>query len=324
MRASVIIPNYNGERFLGGCLDSLESQTRRPHKTIVVDNGSSDRSLDMARGHPVRPEVISLDENKGFACAANAGLRAADTEAVALLNNDAVTHELFIQEGLRAMELHPLVSMFACLMLDYERRDRVDSAGNEYGRDGRPRPRGRGLPARGFMNKAEVMCPCAGAAFFRRGLFDEVGLFEEGFFSYLEDIDLGLRARSRGHVCMFVPGSKVYHVGAGTDLLDRPGGKRVDSSERVHWIARNRVRVVARNWPTEYVFRWMPWLVFGIFRSAAYHAAVSRQIVPFIKGLADGARLFSSDRAYFQSNASDTSFREIARLMREGSVPWTP
>lgn len=334
---SIIIPNYNGERFLGPCLDSLASQTRPPDKVIVVDNGSRDRSLEIARGHRLAPDVIELERNFGFAFAANQGIEAVDSEMVALLNNDAVADPRWIESGLHAAKTYPEVDFFASLMLQLNDRDRVDSAGDMYICDGRPVSRGRGEPASGYNRPALVMSACAGAAFFRRVVFEELGGFEESFFAYLEDIDLGLRARARGHLCLYVPEAVVYHLGAGTRLDDRRGKKPVDSADRVYWIACNRLRVIARNWPLAYVIQWLPGLVFGLARSAAYHICVSGQGMAFFKGLAAGARLIPKDRLFFRKQKSmrpfgsgdseksgGWSFNDTALMIREGTSPWEP
>jgi len=320
LQICVIIPNYNGEALLGPCLDSILAQSRPPGQVIVVDNGSTDRSRELVRAHPLAPVLIELDRNLGFAAAVNQGIAKAEVDAVALLNNDAVADADWLRAGAEAMERYPEVSMFASLMLDFHGRARVDSAGDLYLRDGRPRPRGQGRPADQFTAPAEVFSACAGAAFYRKALLDELGGFEQSFFAYLEDVDLGFRARARGHRCVFVPDARVYHRGAATGLADRPGKKPVDSSERVFLIARNRLRVIARNWPASLVLRFSPWLVLGLFRSAAYHLFVSRQGGAFFKGIVHGVKAFAGDRS--SAPAAGPEFDDIVRLMREGSRPW--
>jgi len=322
MKTAVIIPNYNGAEMLTKCLESLAAQTRPPDSIIVVDNGSADGSAEAAENHSCRPLVIRLGENTGFARAANQGILNSDADLIALLNNDAEAMPGWMEAGIAAARSHPLVYLFASLMLDKKDPSLVDSAGDVYCRDGRPRPRGRGKPAAMYSEESEVISPCAGAAFYRRALFEEAGLFEEGFFSYLEDVDLGLRARARGHACLFVPGARVLHTGAATHLGDRQGKKNVDSAKRVRWIARNRIRVVARNWPSGFMIIWMPLLLLGLVRSAAYHVLVSRQGRPFFSGIMDGLKMFAADRAYFKKDRNKKSFQETARIMRQGGGPW--
>jgi GT2 family glycosyltransferase len=306
---------------------------------MVVDNKSTDRSREIVAGHPIGAELIALESNLGFAAAVNRGIEKANGDAVALINNDAAADPRWIESGLAAMGRNPGVSMFASLMLDYQDHDVVDAAGDLYPRDGRPKPRGRGESASLYREAVEVFSACAGAAFFRKSLLDELGGFEESFFAYLEDVDLGFRARARGHACLFAPEAIVYHVGAATDLGDRPGNKPVDSSGRVYWIARNRVRVVSRNWPAGFLVRWSHWLAFGLFKSAAYHVFVSRQAGAFFKGIIRGFLSIPGDRAFLrndmkarQSDGEDKprpgphppsgAYQEIARLMRHGAQPW--
>lgn len=327
MRVSVIIPNYNGENFLGACLDSLLGQTRRPERVIVVDNGSSDGSREVAARHPLAVEVLALDRNRGFAVGAQRGIQAAaDCEVVALLNNDAVADPRWLEAGLKAMAERLEVSIFTSLLLQSHHRDLVDNAGNLYPRDGRPLARGQGQRASGFGERAEVIGPCGGGAFFRFEVFKKiVGAFREDFVSYLEDVELGLRARRHGENCLFIPEAVVYHVGAGTALHDRPGQKPVDSSSRVFLIARNRVRLVALHWPLGQVLAWSPWLIFGLIRSALYHVFVSGQGRSFFQGLQDGARRFPADRReYHLMNQSwpASDFHELAEMMLKGARPW--
>ncbi len=330
MRLTVIIPNFNGEKYLGVCLDSLSRQTSRPDAVVVVDNGSSDGSVRLARSHRVRPDLIELETNLGFAFAANRGIGLAlekwgPGSAVALLNNDASADPRWLESGRDALARYPSVSMFACLMLDYFERDLVDSAGDLYPPDGRPASRGRGRRASGFAETAEVISPCGGACFFRSSLFEEVGDFEESFFAYLEDVDLGLRARALGHKCLFLPGAVVYHVGAATELSDKPGPKPVDSALRVRRIAANRVRLVSRNWPGERIKRWSPFLLKGLARGAAYHLFRSGQGAAFMKGLGEGLGLVRKDRDFYgaarASGRAETD-REVERLMIVGARPW--
>lgn len=321
MRISVIIPNFNGERWLPDCLDGLRGQTRAADQAIVVDNGSRDRSREIVRAHELHPELIELPENAGFAVAVNRGIRAAAGEVVALLNNDAVPDARWLEAGHAALARYPEVAMFASLMLQFSDHTRVDNAGDLYPRDGRPRPRGQGEPAAAYRETVEIASPCAGAAFYRKSLFAEVGEFEESFRSYLEDLDLGLRARRCGHRALLIPTAIVYHRAASTELHDRPGKKPVDSSERVRLIARNRLRLIARHWPAGFILRSAPWLMFGLLRSAAYHLLISGQARAFARGCGEGVRLMGADRREYHQ--APGSFSEIARLMREGVRPWT-
>jgi len=184
--------------------------------------------------------------------------------------------------------------------------------------------RGRGLRSSRFTEAVEVFSACAGAALYRRGLFAEAGLFEDGFFAYLEDVDWGLRARRRGSICVFAPQAVVYHRGAGTALWDRPGRKAVDSSARVRLIAGNRIRMLMRNYPARFLLAWSPWLAFGLVRSGWYHVFISRQGRAFFQGLREGAGHIAGDRGFFRREDGIGSFEDVAELVRAGERPWGP
>ncbi|OGP58946.1 MAG: hypothetical protein A2V67_12490 [Deltaproteobacteria bacterium RBG_13_61_14] len=320
---TVIIPNYNGRQVLPACLDSLARQLLPPAAVIVVDNGSQDDSRALVEGHPLRPRWIGFDHNRGFAAAVNAGIRAAQTPALALLNNDAAADPRWLLAGARGLLRHLQAAIFASLMLRREERDRVDSAGDAYTRDGRPRPRGRSRRAADFERVCETFSASAGAAFFRRRLFEEVGPFDESFFAYLEDVDLGFRSRLLGHRCLFLPEAVVYHQGAATQLGDRPGPRPEESGQRVRWIARNKIFVLGQNLPARLLFAWAPDIADGLIRSAAYHLLYSRQFPAFVAGTLEG--LFGLPRRCSRRRALQArrqiSLAELKRMILLGAWP---
>ena len=321
---TVIIPNYHGAALLPACLDALLRQRLAPAAVVVVDNGSRDDSREFALAHPVRPTLIAFPENRGFAAAVNAGIRAATTPAVALLNNDAVADPRWLEAGAEGLRRFPEADLFASLILRQSRRDRVDSAGDAFARDGRPRPLGREDRAAGYDRVREVFSASAGAAFFRRRLFEAVGLFDESFFAYLEDVDLGFRARLLGHRCLFLPEAVVYHQGAATPLADRPGTRPEESSRRVRWIARNKIFVLGLNLPGRWGLAWSPCLLAGLARSAAYHLLHSGQFAPFLAGTLEGlARLPGRwrERRDLQRRRR-VNLDDLAELVRRGARAW--
>jgi GT2 family glycosyltransferase len=323
VQATVIVPNLNGEKYLDACLSSLHLQSRPAAQVIVVDNGSADRSREIVAAHPLRPELIALPRNLGFAAAVNRGIAAAAHDAVALLNNDAEADPGWLAAGLHALEDTPAAAMIAALMLDYHDRDRVDNAGDLIGRDGRPRARARGGRGAELTGAVQVLSPCAGAAIYRRAALIALGGFAEDFWSYLEDVDLGLRALARGMRCRFVPAAVVYHHGAMTALGDRPGKKRVDSSERVYWIAKNRVRLLRRNFPAGRLALWAPALAFGLARSLIYHQLISGQGNSFRRGLSAGLGCWAEDGS-FQAAGAAAMKAPLWPWIGVEARPWTP
>jgi len=212
-RISVIVVNWNGMAYLGECLDSVRSQSYPDTEIIVVDNASGDGSREWLRGMPAGPRfsLIELDDNRGFAGGANAGIRAATGEFAALLNNDAVADRDWLRHLVEPMA-DPAVGMTASKILFYDRRNVIDKAGHLFYPDGLNRGRGAGEPDAGRFDRAEeVLFPDGCAALYRMEMLEDVGLFDEQFFAYGDDADLGLRARWRGWKCVYAPQARVYH-----------------------------------------------------------------------------------------------------------------
>ena len=211
---SAVVVNWNGADYLETCLASLFAQTWPHLEIIVVDNGSSDGSLALlhARYH-ARVTLIESPVNLGFAGGNNVGIRAAKGAYVALLNNDAVAHPDWIRALVEAAEADPRIGMCASKVLVLGADGVIDSAGLLMSPDGIGRGRGRLQRDDGTYGHAEdVLIPSGCAALYRRAMLDEVGLFDEDFFAYCEDSDLGLRGRLAGWSCRYVPGAVVHHA----------------------------------------------------------------------------------------------------------------
>ena len=204
---TVIIPTWNQKSLLQNCLQSLQRQ-KVPCHVRVVDNGSTDSTKEMVQS--TQPtfssnlEYVNLGCNRGFAEAANVGIRSASTEFVALLNNDTEADAGWVEAGVAALGRYPNYAIFASKIIDYRRRDQLDSAGDCYNRGGIPHKRGRGQSVKGFSEIKPVLAASAAAAFYRRSVFDEIGFFDEDFFMYLEDVDFCLRAHLAGHRCLYL------------------------------------------------------------------------------------------------------------------------
>ena len=236
----MIIPNWNGNRYLPGCLDSLRSQSYRRFEVLVVDNGSSDGSDRMVPERYPEFRLIPLGSNLGFAAAVNEGIRHAKGELIALLNNDAEAEADWLATMAAAAADHPEAGFFACKILLYDRRDLIHSAGDYYRADGVPGNRGVWEKDAGQFDREEyVLSACGAASGWRRQLFDDVGLFDESLFMYLEDVDLSLRAQMRGHRCLYLPASRVYH------RLSATGGGEIAS----YYCGRNFIAVVLKDLP---------------------------------------------------------------------------
>jgi GT2 family glycosyltransferase len=244
--AAVVIPCWNGRRWLDGCLESVQAQTRPPDELIVVDNGSTDGSPGHVRERFLDARVVELGRNTGFAGGANAGLRAAGSEVVALVNQDVRLAPDWLERACAALDAEPRAASVATKMLDLGDPSLIYDAGDVLRRDGACEQRGRFTRDDGrFDEPGEVFGACAGAALYRREAVLELGGFDERFFLYLEDADLALRLRLAGWTCVYEP-AVALHAGEGSSAPpERP----------VHaWAERNTLLLVARAFP----WRWLP------------------------------------------------------------------
>jgi GT2 family glycosyltransferase len=213
--ASVVIPTWNGADLLKDCLASLRGQTRRDFEIIVVDNGSTDGTAEILAADYPEARLIRLGENRGFAAAVNAGIRASQCDFVVLMNNDVEAAPRWLEELVDAMDTHAEVGACASRMLSHADPARIDSAGDQLGLFATSIGHGE-LDGPAFDEPRFVLSACAGAAAYRRQALDAVGGFDERFFAYLEDVDLGVRIQLAGWHCLYVPGAVVYHHGSAT------------------------------------------------------------------------------------------------------------
>jgi GT2 family glycosyltransferase len=213
----IIIPNYNGVNELKICYASLENQTYRDFRVILVDNGSTDNSVEFTKSTYPRHQVIMLDKNYGFAKAINSGIRfslSLDTcRYILLLNNDIELKEDFLAKGIETFQKIEDASFIAVKMMSYFKRDIIDDCGDFIkANGGSPFARGHGDLDTGQYDKPEyIFGACAGAAFYRKELFESVGLFDEDYFAYLEDLDLSFRLQLNGYKCYYNPEILCYH-----------------------------------------------------------------------------------------------------------------
>ncbi|MCP3676917.1 MAG: glycosyltransferase family 2 protein, partial [Deltaproteobacteria bacterium] len=186
---TVVIPNWNGKHFLKTCLDSLKNQTYTNHTIIVVDNGSTDGSVEFLDEFYPHVEVVRFPENRGFSAAVNGGIKRARGTYIALLNNDTEVDSRWLEELVKALERQPEVGFCASKMLNYYKRTIIDTIGDGFSRYGIAFKRGtRKKDAPRYKREEYLFGACAGASIYRKELFEDVGLFDEDFFAYLEDI----------------------------------------------------------------------------------------------------------------------------------------
>ena len=312
---TVVIPNWNGKRFLDLCLGSLRDQSFRAFETIVVDNGSSDGSIDFVREHFPEVDVVDLGENRGIAAAFNIGVEASDTEFVALLNNDTEQDQRWLGALVRAANAHPESGLFASKLVDFHDRRVLDGAGDAMRLSGLPYRLGHGEIDRGqFDEPGYVFGACAAAALYRKSLFEEIGNFDEDFVSYCEDGDLSFRAQLAGHRCNYVPDAVVYHMGSASS-----GGKRSPTATRLG--TQNSLNLLVKDLPLSAVPHILPFFVLGQFARLVTAAATGTLRV-HLEGLVGAWRhlpLMRQKRAEIQKR-KQLSDAEVRKLLRKSSL----
>ena len=246
--------NYNGKRFLQETLTSLLNQTHENLEIILVDNSSSDGSVKYVEENFPSVTLVVNGENLGFCGGNNRGIENAAGAYIATLNNDAVARPDWIEELLKVMGHSERIGMCASKMLFYDRGDIINSTGICISKSGAAWDRGMFEEDNGQFDKCEdVFGPCAGAALYRETMLDEIGLFDEDFFIYMEDVDLAFRARLGGWKCMYVPSAVVYHKHGGTVGFN--------SDFSVYHGNRNIIWNAIKNFPTELLVTSLPWII---------------------------------------------------------------
>ncbi|MCX7218012.1 MAG: glycosyltransferase family 2 protein [Burkholderiales bacterium] len=243
-KVTVVVVNWNGEQFLEQCLNALLYQTYTPHEIILVDNASTDQSLAIARRFP-SVRLLVLESNTGFAVANNLAIAAASAESewIALINPDAFASPHWLEELMAAANANPRFDVFGSKLINANHPTLLDGAGDAYHMSGLVWRMGHGaaipINAEGTH---EVFSPCAGAALYRRSALRETGGFDEDYFCYVEDVDLGFRLRLAGYRCLYVPESVAHHIGSGTT-----GGQH--SAFALYHGHRNLVWTFVKNMP---------------------------------------------------------------------------
>ncbi len=280
MRTTIIIPNYNGLHFMEQCFESLKKQTVKDFKVLVVDNGSSDGSVEWLKEHKI-PSIF-LPENTGFPGAVNTGIRAADTPYVILLNNDTVVAPGYVEALEEAIGRSKKIFSVSSCQIQMHEPSLMDDAGDMYSVLGWAYQRGVGQPVKRYEKSRRVFAACAAAGIYRREVFEKIGLFDEIHFAYLEDLDIGYRARLYGYENIYCPEAVVFHVGSGTS-----GSKY--NSFKVRLAARNNIYLNYKNMPGWQIALNSPFLLAGIFVKYAFFVKIGFG-KDYLSGLFEGIR----------------------------------
>lgn len=283
-KATVVIPNYNGIKFIRECLESLLAQDVpvSDYHIIVVDNGSTDGSRQLIEEEFPGISLIALPGNTGFCHAVNVGIEAAETPYVILLNNDTKAHPGFVGALCGALDARPEAFSVSARMRMWDDPGLLDDAGDRYCVLGWAYARGKGKPAVRYEAPAEIFSACGGAAIYRKSILKKIGLFDEGHFAYLEDLDMGWRARIHGCRSYYEPAAEVVHYGSAST------GSRYNE-RKTKLAAANSIYVIAKNMP---LLQWiwnLPFLLPGFLVKFLFFCG-KRMGILYLEGIREGLK----------------------------------
>ena len=288
MRSSVVIVTYNGRDRLARALESLELQTRRPDEVIVVDNASTDGTLEMLRNQHPDVVVLEQDENLGFGRAVNCGVAAATGDILVLVNNDMVCEPGFVEAMLRPFD-RPGVGMVAGVLLQEADPSRIDTAGLVFDRTMRAWEHLGDRPIVELDGAPAPAGPCGGAAAYRTDAFRALGGFDEAIFAYWEDADLAIRMRAAGWDCALAADARAVHAHGATTGATTPRMRELDAFGRGFIVG--RYGVMRRGPATAASTVALDWPVFAV------HALARRELEP-LRARRRGVRAGKIGRAH--------------------------
>jgi GT2 family glycosyltransferase len=264
-RVSAAVLNFNGRRLLEVILPSLAGQEYRDFEIVVVDDCSSDDSREyLAREWPAVKVYATGESNVGVSAALNVAVRVSEGELIALLNNDIELDPRWLGELVATLDRHPEAATAAGKLLNYHRREEIDSAGDIFTRAAMAWGRGSGQLDRGqYEREQEIFAPTAGAGLYRASAIAEVGPFDESFHAYFEDVDWGLRAQLAGYRSRYVPTAVGYHMGSATT--------KGHESPFYHQLKhRNTIAVMIKDVPASFLLRNLHLIVWSQLEGLVY------------------------------------------------------
>lgn len=282
MEVTVVIPNYNGIKYIEACLDSLYKGSMVP-AIIIIDNASTDGSAELIAEKYPACRLVRFAENTGFCVAVNEGIRLAETEYVILLNNDIEVDKDFVKNLYAAIQKKPHAFSVASKMLSLHQPDLIDDAGDLYCALGWAYALGKGKDKAMYEKEAEIFAACAGAAIYRREVFERIGCFDENHFAYLEDMDIGYRARIYGYRNYYTPDAIVYHAGSASS------GSRYNNF-KTRLAARNSIYLIYKNMPILQTLLNLPLLLAGILIKWLFFIKKGMGRI-YIEGIKEGIKL---------------------------------
>ena len=289
-KVTVIIPNYNSIKHISNCVNSLRTQSYHDFDVIIVDNASTDGSVELIEKEFSDIKLKKLSENFGFSRAVNEGIMLSDSEFVLLLNDDTIADEKFVEKMVEAISASENIFSVSAKMVQMYDKEKLDGAGDLYSALGWVYARGKdknvNLPK--YNRPCKIFASCGGAAIYRKRILDEIGYFDEFNFAYLEDVDMGYRARIYGYENIYQPEAIVYHVGSAVS------GSRYNDF-KVRLSARNNIYLVFKNMPVLQLIINLPLLLIGFGIKAVFFSlkGFSR---PYFSGILRGYLLCGDGR----------------------------
>lgn len=309
IRSTIIIPNYNGIKYIENCLASLAGE---PARVIVVDNGSADGSREVIEEKFPSVRLLALNKNHGFCAAVNRGIRESkkdNTTYVILLNNDTVVEPGFVRALEKALDGEKKAFSGAARMVNLYHPELIDDAGDYYCALGWAFAAGKDKRAADYGKPREIFSACGGACIYRRSILDKIGLLDENHFAYLEDVDLGYRAKIYGYRNLYVPEAVVRHAGSGVS------GSR-HNAFKVKLSAKNSVYLVSKNMPPLQILLNLPFLLAGFLIKTLYFLKKKLGKSWFL-GTVEGFRLVCSP----EGRKNRVRF-SLSRLPAYGRIQW--
>ena len=265
MKVSIVTPNYNGEKFLKTFFESLDNDSELIGEVIIVDNGSTDKSKEYINSNAFNFPVVLIEnrENLGFSPAVNQGIEKAKYEYIFSLNNDTEVKKGSIKALVDLISSSDEIFSVQSKMLQYDNKNLIDDVGDEYNLLAWTKKTGENHHSDEYGEVLEIFSACAGAAMYKKSLLEEIGMFDDNFFAYMEDVDLAIRSRIYGYKNLLCPDAIVYHIGSATS------GSRYNEF-KVRLAARNNVWVVYKNLPIplkilNFIFLFLGFLIKYIF-----------------------------------------------------------
>ncbi|SHJ17587.1 glycosyltransferase family 2 protein [Parasporobacterium paucivorans] len=279
-KVTVIIPNYNGLKFLKPCMESLVKQNYPDYEILIMDNASTDGSIEYIREKFPRVNLVCLDKNYGFTGAVNKGIELTESPYFILLNNDTEVEPDFVGELVKAIEKSDKIFSCNSKMINFYDREVMDDAGDLYAIVGWAFQKGTGQSIYKYNKDKSIFSACGGASIYRKKVIDEIGALDPAHFAYLEDVDLGYRAKIYGYRNMYCSKSIVYHVGSGTS-----GSKY--NSFKVKLTARNSIYLNYKNMPIIQLVLNFLFLLLGFAVKALYFKKIGFGR-DYLEGLKEG------------------------------------